>query len=328
MNTTKAREKKTVQARHTRPGLAAQMRGWVYHHAQTFFASLGRLSRSPMSSLLTAGVIGIALAMPASLFVGLQNAHQLTAGWRGATQISAFLKPGLPAEQATTLARQWQNDPRVASLELVTPEQGLKEFRDLSGFGIALDALDTNPLPAALLIRMAPGQDDPVKVAALADELKQHDAIDQIVLDLKWVERLYAIMQIAQRGVLVVGGLLAIAVLLIIGNTIRLEIENRRDEIKIIKLIGATDSFIRRPFLYEGLWFGMLGGILASLLVDAGLWLLQGPAGRLVDLYGSSFTVHTLDPVTIILVIGCGALLGLSGAWLAVARHISDIEPG
>lgn len=167
----------------------------------------------------------------------------------------------------------------------------------------------------------------PAETSRLLRDLKELPQVDIAQLDMQWIKRLYAIMEIAKRGIMVVGALLALAVLLTIGNTIRLDIENRRDEIIITKLIGATDAFIRRPFLYSGMWYGLFGGILAWLLVTVSLILLSDPISRLSGLYYSSFHLQGLDFNGTIALFGMGALLGLLGSWLAVSRHLSAIEP-
>ena len=141
------------------------------------------------------------------------------------------------------------------------------------------------------------------------------------------VQRLHAITETARRGVLVLGALLALAVLLILGNTIRLEIQNRSSEIEIIKLVGATNAFIRRPFLYCGLWYGLFGGLIAWLLVSLSLWSLQGPIVRLAGLYHSDFALSVIHLQTLVVLLGVGALLGLAGSWISVGRHLQAIEP-
>ena len=164
-------------------------------------------------------------------------------------------------------------------------------------------------------------------VGRLAQELQAYREIDLAQVDLQWVERLGAITGTIERAVLILAALLAGAVLLIVGNTIRLEIQNRHSEIEIVKLVGGTDAFIRRPFLYEGLWYGLLGGAIALLLVLASLYLLDGPVERLAGLYESGFSLSVLDPLSLFGVLLGGPALGLTGAWLAVGRHLAEIQP-
>ena len=215
----------------------------------------------------------------------------------------------------------------MASVRTLTHAQALKEFQDLSGFGDAVQVLGDNPLPAVLIVRPKAEDSTPEAANRLLEKLRALPETDQARLDLLWVERLYTMMAIGRRAVLVIAALLGLAVLLVVGNTIRLDIQNRRDEIVITKLIGATNPFIRRPFLYSGLWFGLLGGIIAWVLLAIALGLLSGPVHRLAGLYGSDFTLLSLNLGTAATLLGSSILLGLGGSWLAVSRHLSDIEP-
>jgi cell division transport system permease protein len=296
-------------------------------HAQGALYSLGQLARTPLSTLLTAAVIGIALALPTGLHLLLSNAQQLTAGWDASAHVSLFLKQGVGAAEAENTAATVRARPDVAEVQYLSPDDALAEFRQLSGFGDALDALDQNPLPSVLVVRPAASLTNPGAVSALVETLRTLPAVEVAQLDVQWVKRLYAIMEIGRRGVLVLASLLSLAVLLIVGNTIRLAIQNRRSEIEIMKLIGGTDAFIRRPFLYTGIWFGTMGGAIAWALVNVSLWALEGPVLRLAELYGSSFRLAGLDLAAIAGLLGIGTLLGLSGAGIAVGRHLRAIEP-
>jgi len=310
-----------------RPRGKGRLRGYFKGHLQALFLSLGRVSRNPLSSLMTIAVIGIALALPAGLHVALKNVQGVSAGWEDAVQISLFLNQGVEAAEVTRIVEQISAMPAIEAVVHVTPQQALEEFRQYSGFGEALDALDENPLPNVLLVRPTSAASEPLMVEPLLHELRSLSAVEMAQLDMEWLKRLYAIMAIGERAVLVLAALLALAVLLIVGNTIRLAIQNRRDEIEVQKLIGATDAFIRRPFLYSGLWHGLLGAVMAWLLVTLSLWLLHGPVQRLSLLYNSNFSLGSLEPVAVLVVLAVGGLLGLLGAWLAVGRHLQDIEP-
>ncbi len=302
-----------------------RLRAWLADHRDAAAGSLRRLAREPLSGLMTLAVIGIALALPAGLHVLLANAQAVTGGWQGEARLSLFLERTVAEEEARALARRLRARPEVRAVRVVTPAEALAEFRALSGFGEALDALDGNPLPAVLVV--TPAVEDPDALAALAGRLRALPEVELAQLDLEWVRRLHAMLALARRGVAVVAALLAAAVLLVVGNTIRLEIQNRREEIVVAKLIGATDGFIRRPFLYSGLWHGLLGAALAWLLVAGALALLAGPAARLAALYGSAWRPAGLDGGATAALLAGGAALGLAGAWLAVARHLREIEP-
>ncbi|WJW75743.1 permease-like cell division protein FtsX [Thiohalobacter sp. IOR34] len=310
------------------PRLAAlDPRGYLRLHAQTLLASLGRLYRTPLSSLMTAAVIGIALALPTGLLSLLDNLQRLGSGWDGGASISLFLKAEISDAGADALARRLAAWPQIAAVDSLHRADALAEFRRLSGFGEALDSLGENPLPAVLVIRPAPAHSGATAAAALVEQLRGLAETDLVQLDLQWVKRFQALMEIGRRGILVVGGLLGLAVLLIVGNTIRLDIQNRREEIEVCKLIGGTDAFIRRPFLYSGLWYGLIGGLLAWLLVQFAFGLLGGPVQRLAGLYQSDFLLQPPGIAGSLALLLGGSLLGWLGAWLAVGRHLQAIEP-
>ena len=310
-----------------RRGPFTALRVYLLRHLQVFFYSLGVLCRSPFATLMTVAVIGIALALPSGLHVVLKNAQQLSGGWDGAAQISLFLKRAVPDDEANRLARQIQRLPEVASVSYISRREALQEFQRLSGFGDALEALQDNPLPSVLVIHPTPAASSPAATEKLLLRLQDYPPVDIAQLDMQWVKRLYVIMELVRRGVVVLAALLALAVLLVIGNTIRLAIQNRRDEIVVMKLIGGTDAFIRRPFLYTGFWYGLFGGVIAWLLVSLSLTILSEPVERLSGLYQSQFELTGLDATTTGMLIGSSILLGLAGSWLAVGRHLRDIEP-
>ncbi len=300
---------------------------WLLSHLQVALASLGRLNRAPLATVMTSGVIGIALALPAGLYIVLNNVQELSRGLDSTTSISLYLKQGIGDQQLTELVSHLSEHDSVATVQTIKPEQALEEFKQLSGFSEALATLDTNPLPALLVIKPEMPQGSTENAEILLDELSTIKQVEFAQMDLQWLKRFHAITEIAHRGVLILASILGLAVLLVAGNTIRLEIQNRYTEIEIIKLIGGTDAFIRRPFLYGGLWYGLFGGIIAGFLVTTGFWLLQGPVTQLADLYQSRFSLTGINFVNILLLLAGSALLGLAGSWIAVARHLHKIEP-
>ncbi|MGD8311542.1 MAG: permease-like cell division protein FtsX [Gammaproteobacteria bacterium] len=302
-------------------------RTFFQRHAQVALDSLGRLYRNRLPSLMTAAVIGIALAMPSGLYLLLDNIDRLSGSWDGQASLSVFLRDKVTEAAARTLAGQVAEWPEVDTVELVTPAQALEEFRQHSGFADVLGTLDENPLPVVLIVSPAPEHARPEAAAALQSRLAALPETGLAQIDLEWVQRLAAILEMTRRGILVISVLLGLAVLLVIGNTIRLEIQNRREEILVTKLIGATDGFVRRPFLYSGVWYGVLGALIAWSLVEAGFWLLSGPVAHLAGLYHSAFSLQTLPLPMLGLLLGGGVLLGLLGSWLAVGRHLDAIEP-
>ncbi|MCP3670815.1 MAG: cell division protein FtsX [Gammaproteobacteria bacterium] len=300
---------------------------WAMRHLQALLFSLGRLSRAPLSSLMTVAVLSIALAFPTGLKLLLDNAQRLSGSLDNSANISIFLKQNLNNAKLSGITEQLKLKNSIATVQLITPEEALEEFRRNSGFAEALDTLDNNPLPAVIIITPTAAHTTPAGAEELLQELKLMPEVDIAQLDLQWVRRFQALTEIAARGVLLLSTLLALAVLLIIGNTIRLEIQNQKDEIEITKLIGGTNTFIRRPFLYSGLWYGLFGGILAWLLVSLNLWLLTEPVKKLAGLYHSNFHLTPIDLPTLMILIISSSLLGLLGSWIAVARHLHAIEP-
>lgn len=299
---------------------------WTREHLRVIFTTLGRLWREPLGTCLTAAVIGITLAMPAGLHLLVQNLNAVSYSWEGALQASLFLKDSVSEQQGLNLTRALERKKGVARASYISREQSLVEFRELSGFGQALELLEDNPLPAVVVITLQRELPQDT-MNRLMDELARLPEVEVAKLDQKWLDRLYAILAIVERAVLIVAGVLSLAVTVTVGNTIRLHIENRREEIVIMKLIGAPDSFIRRPFLYTGLWYGLAGGVFAWLLVHGALWALSGPAHRLAGLYESNFSLTGLSLNASLAVLGAGVLLGVLGATWTVGRHLRRYEP-
>jgi len=323
------RPKDTGSHKGLQPGTAPPRRLyiWLLRHAQVCLASLGRVSRTPLSTLMTVSVIGIALSLPTGLHLILKNLQTLGGVWDGAATISLFLKTQETDTATEQVLEYLHKRPGIAHIQVIDPDSALAEFQRLSGFGDALDALEENPLPPVVVVEPEAKLSTPEAAEALLEELRALPQVDLAQLDLKWVKRFNALTEIARRGVLVIASLLGMAVLLIVGNTIRLEIQNRRDEIEVTKLVGGTDAFIRRPFLYTGIWYGLGGGLIAWALVGLSLGLLADPVQNLALLYGGGFDLSTLDAPTLGVLLGGSTLMGLAGSWLAVGRHLSDIEP-
>jgi len=286
-----------------------------------------RLLGTPLSSLLTWLVIGVAMALPAGLYVALGTVERLAAGWDGAARLSLYLERSLSDADGRALAATLAGDTRFTVTGYISPEQGLEEFRSLSGYGDILDSLPYNPLPAVIVLRPTAATVDAAGAPALLQELAEIPGVDRAQLDLEWVQRLQAMTRLARRGVWVLAGLLGLGVLLVTGNTIRLAIENRREEIVVVKLVGGSNAFVRRPFLYTGLWYGVGGAVVGWLMLQGSLLWLGGPVARLAGLYRSEFALAWLGAGESLLMLAFGALLGLGGAWLAVGRHLAGIEP-
>lgn len=314
-------------ASQSKTGIGDRLRSWQLHHRLSARDSLSRLLRSPLSSLMTWLVIGIALALPVGLSVALDNARAISVGWDSPAQISLFLRAEVSMDAADLLRQRILERPDVSSVRLVSRDQALEEFRQLSGFGDVLENLDDNPLPNLVLVTPLGGDGQAQRAAALQLALQEEASVERAVLDMEWVQRLNALVQLSQRAVAALGAILGLGVLLVIGNTIRLAIENRRQEILVIKLVGGSDAFVRRPFLYTGFWYGLGGALVAWWVVAVALWWLRGPMATLALLYQSSFQLEGLGVLDSIGLLAGGSFLGLLGAWLAVARHLSAVQP-
>ncbi len=301
------------------------MRRYVALHIENFFGAAARMARQPFATLLTVLVIAVALALPSGLRVIVNNADTLSESWQSVADFTVFLELGVDEERAAEIANDIEARTDVASVRFITADDALVEFREKSGFGDALDALDENPLPHTLVVRPASG------VATDLDALLQYlDGLEEtelVQLDTEWVARLRSLLALTQRVLDIATVVLGVAVLVIIGNTIRLEINNRSNEIEVMKLVGGSDGFIRRPFLYLGFWYGLVGSVLAALLIAGSLLLLRGPVATLADLYGSTFSLAGLSPLELAILGASGGVLGWAGAGLAAARHLRAIEP-
>lgn len=309
---------------------ALQRPSWLLRllqdHARAFFFTLGTLVRNPTGTLLTAAVIGITLALPAGFHLAVKNLSTLSYSWESALQASLFLKDSVSEARGRELSGEIGKRDGVTKTQYISREQALAEFRVLSGFGEALQILETNPLPAVIVVTPSTASTTE-QTQSLLRKLGELPEVEIAKLDQEWLQRLQALLALAQRAVLVIAAVLALAVIIIVGNTIRLDLEARREEIAVMKLIGAPTSFIRRPFLYAGVWYGLAGGVLAWSLVQGGRLLLAGPARHLTELYGSSFSSIGLSLTASLALLASGLALGLAGAQLTVSRHLSRIEP-
>ncbi|MDH5592530.1 MAG: permease-like cell division protein FtsX [Gammaproteobacteria bacterium] len=296
-------------------------------HLQAILFSLGQLWRQPLATLMTIIVIGIALVLPAGLYVLLQNMNNISDQWDDASQITLFLEKDLSETQAENLSSKLQNWPEIKQTDYQNADRSLIEFRQLSGLGNLLDSLPDNPLPAIIIVYPADENLRPDAIGSLLARLEDLPEVEQAQLDMEWLQRLRSINKTIQRGISILAILLSLSVLLVIGNTIRLAILNRQSEIQVMKLVGATNRFIRRPFLYTGFWYGTLGGVFAWLTLVLTMGLLTGPIRELAGHYGSDFSLEWFAGYMFVTLPMIGASLGASGAWLAVSRHLHTIEP-
>jgi cell division transport system permease protein len=299
---------------------------WALRHVATSVGALGRLVRQPFASLMTILVIAVTLALPAAMHLLIKNAQSLSGNWDNALDFSLYLQAGTSSDDATRLAELIRQRADVQQVTLISSDEALREFKAQSGFGPALDQLSENPLPHTIVVRPAASNTEQ-SLTLMHEELQNLPETDFVQADTEWVQRFHAILDMLQRAIAIGAALLGAAIVVIIGNTIRLDIQNRREEIEVTKLIGASNGFVRRPFLYSGLWYGLGGGLLALALVAYGMFALREPVGRLAGLYNSSFGMLSLSISESFLTLGTGVALGLAGSWLAVARHLRRIEP-
>jgi cell division transport system permease protein len=306
--------------------LGAKAQRWAQLHSSNCVAALGELRARPLATLLTAGVIAIALTLPAALNLLVQNGRNVAGGWEGVRDFSVYMEPAADITAAEALATELRERPNIASVTVTNATQALEEFRATSGLKDVIDALDSNPLPHTLTIRpviSAPA----LALNALGMELGERPGVDIVRIDTEWVERLNAILDFMRRLVTGIAVMLIVGVIIIVGNTIRLDIQNRRDEIAVVKLLGGSDGFVRRPFLYLGFWYGLVGGLLALALLFIGGLLLAAPVKQLLGMYGAQTQLLGLDGVTVLAVLAGGLVAGWGGAWGAVSRHLAAIQP-
>jgi cell division transport system permease protein len=303
------------------------LRAYFARHAQTLIGSLGRIVNQPFATLMTMAVIAVALALPLLLNLFLQNVRNATVNWNDAYDLSVYMDKRAGANRVQATAKQLRQRNDVVTVRVITAEQALAEFRNDSGFGKALDALSDNPLPDTLVVTPTLAASTPEGTEALKTALAAMADVQAVQLDTEWVKRLHAILDILRRVVFLTAGLLGVGIVLIVSNTIRLDILNRRAEIEVMKLVGASDGFARRPFLYSGIWYGLGGGLLALILVAVAAAMLAHPVEHLALLYGSAFRLQGLKLGDGAAVLGLAVGLSWMGSWLAASRHIRAIEP-
>lgn len=297
------------------------LRAWGRRHAYSLLSSLGALVRHPLATFMTVVVLAITLSLPTGLYITLENAERISAGWERLDTISVFLDVELEDRDAMQLASQLSARTGIVAVDPISPQEGMAELTGRLRLDDVSGKIETNPLPWVLEVTPESGQ-DPQQLSA---RLQEVGGVDQVVIDLQWLERLQAILAVLERLAVVLGLLFAVAVIFVIGNTIRMDIHNRREEIRVLSLVGATDGFVRRPFLYSGFWYGLAGGLTAWVVVEIALLALSGPIARLSGSYASDFDLAS-PPLEIvaILVLGSG-ILGIVGSWLAVGRHLRSL---
>jgi len=271
-------------------------------------------------------VIAVTLALPAAINLIVKNARAVSGSWDNALDFAVYLEQGLSVDEAEGLGRLIAQRADVDAVDVISSDEALAEFKQQSGFGKALDQLPNNPLPHTLVVRPS-ASNTSASLILLQEEIGNLPETEHVQADTEWVQRFHAILDIVRQAIAIGAALLGVAIVVIIGNTIRLDIENRRDEIEVTKLIGASNAFVRRPFLWTGFWYGLSGGLLALALVRYGLFLLEGPVARLAGLYQSNIVISSLGIEESAAIVGIGVFLGLFGSWFTTARHMRRIEP-
>lgn len=301
-----------------------RLRAWARRHSFSFFSSLGALMRHRVGTLMTMLVLGIALLLPLALYICMANLDRLELQEEDWGALTVFLEDGTDAERARSLAERLEVREDVAAVALISPEQGLAEFREASGFGPALDTLDSNPLPWVLSVTPATGEDVDIeaRAAALLAYIDAQPGVASASYDHKWLQRLGRLLDLGRAAVTLLTLLFSVAVVVVVANTIRLDVASRAEEIEVLALVGAPNGFIRLPFLYSGFWYGLLGGVVAMVLVNGALLYLDGPLGRLLDSYGAAAEIVGLGGLQTLGLLLAGGLLGLLGALIAVQRYL------
>lgn len=322
----KSNKKTSVRgARRVQIDLGDQSREWLRQHKMVAREALERLKGSPISTAMTVAVLAIALALPGFLFTVLKNVENFSTGLDAAPRIMLYLKTDIADSTAEQMSLELMHNDKLTGVELINREQGFKEFSSYSEFASMIPLLDINPLPPVIIVYPSDSQADSLQ--ALQVELQTLAEVSEAVMDLEWIHRLNAYVSTAQRFSWVLSWLLGLTVLLVVGNTIRMTLESRRDEIIVAKLVGASDAWVRRPFVYTGFWYGLIGSLVAFVLIQVSLIIVTGPARQLASLYVSSFSLQGMGFFSSIRLFAIGTGLGVLGGFLSTGKHLKEIEP-
>lgn len=300
------------------------MKHWLIHHREAFRMIIGRMWQAPLATLMMLGVIGVMLSLPAILYVSVDNLGRFSGSLGSEPQLTLFLARDAKAEDIQKIDKMLHEHVAVRQFRFVSREAAWDELRKSAGLGDLSGGLERNPLPDAYVVQI--GDNDPALMEQLQQEFSKWPRVEHAQLDAAWIKRLYTLLGLGKKAVLVLAGLLGFALVAVVGNTIRLQILTQREEIEVSKLIGATNRFIRRPFLYAGALQGLGGGVVAWLVLLGAVGLFNHSVDELARLYASDFYLHLLGwRESLVLVLGA-ATLGWLGAFLAVNRYLSSIE--
>ncbi len=305
-------------------------RAWLRRHSYSFFSSLGVLLQHKVGTLMTVLVLGIAMFLPLGLYVTVSNLGGLDLHQDEWNAVTVFFASGTDEAEVRRVAEALKKRLQPQQIVIISPAEGLADFREASGFGESLDLLEVNPLPWVMQVSPQPGSTEQVEqsVAALTAYLQSVGSVDVIQFDYKWLQRLGRMLELGEAVVAVLMLLFGLAVVVVVANTIRLDVASHAEEIEILALVGAGKAFIRQPFLYTGLWYGLMGAAFAIVLLHLMLLYLSGPLGLLLETYGTIFTLRgPAGSDTLWLLFG-GGLLGWFGAWISVQRHLRLLRVG
>ncbi|TNC80308.1 MAG: cell division protein FtsX [Oleiphilus sp.] len=319
--------KKKVASGAQASGPSSALKGYFSNHLKVSKLSFKEQTDRPVATLLTCSVIGIALVLPTLLMILLSNIHAANFDWDGSAQITLFLEQKVTSKEAVELTRKLENRVDVSRIEFLDKDKALDDFKTQFQLESVVDFLDQNPLPHALLVTPSSTLKGVPAIEQLMQQLEALPEVESGLLDALWIQRLKSITSFLERVVVLIALMLALAVLLILGNTIRLAIENRKEEIAVLKLVGGTRPFVCRPFLYMGMLYGLGGSLIAVILTHIVLAILYAPIEALALSYQSNFNLKGLGFDSTLLLIVFGTALGWLGAWLAVRRHLDEIEP-
>lgn len=305
-------------------------RAWLRRHSYSFFSSLGVLLRHRIGTLMTVMVLGIAMFLPLGLYVTLANLEGMNLRQDEWSAVTVFFKSAVKQQEVNRVAGELEKLFQPEAIVIISPEQGMTEFRDASGFGESLDILEENPLPWVLQVSPRSGETGQMKkrVDEMTAFLQSTDSVELTQFDYKWLQRLGRMMELGQAAVTMLIILFGAAVVVVVANTIRLDVASHAEEIEILALVGAGDAFVRQPFLYTGLWYGLMGGLLSILLLSLTLLYLGRPLGLLLETYGTVFSMRGLGGYNTLWVLSVGGLLGWLGAWISVQRYLRQLRVG
>ena len=305
-------------------------RAWLRRHSYSFFSSLGVLFRHRVGTLMTVLVLGIAMFLPLGLYITLTNLEGMNLRQDEWSAVTVFFKSGTTQAEAGQVADELKKRFQPEVVVMISPQEGMVDFREASGFGESLDMLEENPLPWVMQVSPQPGSTEAVeeRVAELTAFLQSLDSVEVTQFDYKWLQRLGRMMELGTAAVTVLIFLFGLAVVVVVANTIRLDVASHAEQIEILALVGAGNAFVRQPFLYTGLWYGLMGSLLAVILLGLTMLYLGRPLGLLLETYGTVFSLRGLGAYNTMWVLLGGGFLGWLGAWISVQRYLRRLKVG